>query len=230
MGMVAGQPARFVMFQPVCHISHPKLLALFPRSCFMVAFDGMSEPVLDLERDKELLRRIADGDQSAFSGFYDQYSGLLFSIAMKVLNDAKEAEDVLQEVFVQIWNKAHAYDPLLGKPASWVVTLTRNKAIDRIRASQRRSRFLEQATIEASALPDDSPSANEKLHGRENAEMIRSVVAALPSDQRRAIELAFFSGLTQDEISKTLQEPLGTIKARIRRGMLKLREKLEGFI
>jgi RNA polymerase sigma-70 factor (ECF subfamily) len=190
----------------------------------------MSEPALDLERDVELLRRIADGDRSAFSDFYDQYSGLLFSIAIKVLNDPREAEDVLQEVFMQIWNKADAYDQLLGKPASWAVTLTRNKAIDRIRASQRRSRLLEQATVEADVLPEDSPSAGESLYGKENAQMVRSVVAALPSDQRRAIELAFFSGLTQDEIAKTLQEPLGTIKARIRRGMLKLREKLEGFV
>jgi RNA polymerase sigma-70 factor (ECF subfamily) len=218
------------MFQPVCNTGHSKSQDLFPRFCFMLAFDGMSEPALDLERDVELLRRIAGGDRSAFSSFYDQYSGLLFSIAIKVLNDSKEAEDVLQEVFMQIWNKADAYNPLLGKPVSWAVTLTRNKAIDRIRASQRRSKLLEQATLEVGALPDDSPSANEKLHGKENAEMIRSVVAALPSDQRRAIELAFFSGLTQDEIAKTLQEPLGTIKARIRRGMLKLREKLEGFI
>lgn len=206
------------------------MLELLPQFCFIVAFDGMSEPALDSERDRELLRRIADGDRSAFANFYDQYSGLLFSIAVKVLNDSKEAEDVLQEVFLQIWNKADAYDPMLGRPASWAVTLTRNKAIDRIRASQRRSKLLEQAAIEANAMPDDSPSANEKLLGRENSEMIRSVVAALPSDQRRAIELAFFSGLTQDEIAKTLREPLGTIKARIRRGMLKLREKLEGFI
>ena len=190
----------------------------------------MSEPILDLERDVEWLRRIADGDRSAFSDFYDQYSSLLFSIALKILNDGKEAEDVLQEVFMQIWNKAGAYNPLLGKPASWAVTLTRNKAIDRIRAAQRRSKLIEQATVEADVRPDTSPSANEKLHGKENAEMIRSVVAALPADQRRAIELAFFSGLTQDEISQQLQEPLGTIKARIRRGMLKLREKLEGFI
>ncbi len=196
----------------------------------MLAFDGMSEPALDFERDAELLRRIAGGDRSAFSDFYDQYSGLLFSIAVRVLNDSKEAEDVLQEVFLQIWNKADTYDPLLGKPVSWAVTFTRNKAIDRVRASQRRSKLLEQATVEEGFLPADSPSANERLCGKENAEMIRSVVAALPSDQKRAIELAFFSGLTQDEIAKTLQEPLGTIKARIRRGMLKLREKLEGFI
>ncbi len=218
------------MFQSVCNTGHPVSLDLLPLVCSILAFDGMSEPDLALERDVERLRRIAGGDRSAFSDFYDQYSGLLFSIAIKVLNDPKEAEDVLQEVFMQIWNKADAYDPLLGKPASWAVTLTRNKAIDRIRASQRRSKLLEQATVEANVVPEDSPSAHETLHGRENAEKIRSVVAALPADQRRAIELAFFSGLTQDEIAKTLQEPLGTIKARIRRGMLKLREKLEGFI
>ena len=195
-----------------------------------MAFDGMSEPALNFERDVELLRRIADGDRSAFSEFYEQYSGLLFSIAVKILNDSKEAEDVLQEVFMLIWNKADAYNQLLGKPVSWAVTLTRNKAIDRVRASQRRSRLLEQATAEAIVLPDDAASANEKLHGKENAELIRSVVAALPSDQRRAIEMAFFGGLTQEEIAKKLEEPLGTIKARIRRGMLKLRDKLEGFI
>ena len=190
----------------------------------------MSEPTPDREQDVELLRRIAGGDRSAFSSFYDQYSGLLFAIAVKVLNDAGEAEDVLQEVFLQIWNKADAYDPRLGKPVSWAVTLTRNKAIDRIRSSQRRAKLLDQATVEAGALLADAPSANEKLHGKENAEMIRSVVAALPPPQRRAIELAFFNGLTQDEIAKSLQEPLGTVKARIRRGMLTLRDKLEGFI
>jgi RNA polymerase sigma-70 factor, ECF subfamily len=218
------------MFQPSGMATHPIALDLFPGFCFFQSSESMSEPALNLERDVELLRRIGNGDRSAFGSFYDQYSGLLFSIAVKILNDAKEAEDVLQEVFIQIWNKANAYDPLLGKPASWAVALTRNKAIDRIRASNRRSKFLEQATVEANLAMDDAPTANEKLHGRENAQMIRSVVAALPLDQRRAIELAFFSGLTQDEIARNLHEPLGTIKARIRRGMLKLREKLEGCV
>jgi len=190
----------------------------------------MSAPASDLERDVELLRRIGDGDRLAFGRFYDHHSGLLFSIAVKILNDAGEAEDVLQEVFMQIWDKADSYNPVLGKPTSWLVTLARNRAIDRIRASQRRSRLLEQAAEEASVITDDSPSANETMYGKENAERIQSLMSELPADQKRAIELAFFSGLTQEEISKTLREPLGTVKARIRRGMLKLREKLEGFI
>jgi RNA polymerase sigma-70 factor, ECF subfamily len=192
------------------------------------ADDGMSETAQ--MNDVDLLRRIGDGDRKAFERFYDQYSGLLFSIAVKILNDASEAEDVMQEVFLQIWDKAGGYNPLLGKPASWAVTLVRNKAIDRIRASQRRAKLMEQATVEAASGPENSPTANERLHGKENAELIRNVVAGLPADQRRAIEMAFFSGLTQNEISEKLQEPLGTVKARIRRGMIKLRDQLEGFL
>lgn len=219
------------MFQPIAQTGCSRLLDLLQGFCFLFVLVGMSTSVTDLERDIELLRRIGTGDRSAFGSFYDHHSGLLFSIAVKILNDAGEAEDVLQEVFMQIWDKADTYNPLLGKPTSWAVTLTRNKAIDRIRSSHRRSKLLEQATAEASVLlPDDSPSANETMLGKETAEMIRTVVVALPSDQRRAIELAFFNGLTQDEIARTLQEPLGTIKARIRRGMLKLREQLEAFI
>ena len=188
----------------------------------------LNEPVMD--NDVELLRSISAGDRLAFSQFYDQYSKLLFSIAFRILNDQKEAEDVLQEVFVQIWDKAGNYNPNLGKPCSWAITLTRNKAIDYIRAYQRRSKLMEQATTEMLVRTPGAATANESVRGRENVELIGSAVAELPEDQRKAIEMAFFSGLTQNEISETLQEPLGTIKARIRRGMLKLRGRLEGIV
>jgi RNA polymerase sigma-70 factor (ECF subfamily) len=149
-------------------------------------------------------------------------------VAVKILRDQKEAEDVLQDVFVQIWEKARSFDSRLGKPSSWAVTFVRNKSIDRIRASQRRSRLVEDATAEIAPLQADAPTANDAVCGKEKAEVIRSAVINLPTEQRQAIEMAFFSGLTQNEISERLREPLGTIKARIRRGMLKLREKLEG--
>lgn len=191
-------------------------------------FNGVNEPGLD--NDVDLLREISAGDRSAFARFYDQYSKLLFSIAFKILNDAKEAEDVLQEVFLQVWDKAGHYDPRLGKPVSWAVTLTRNKAIDHIRSSQRRSRLMEEAATEMAVRSDGDATANESVRGKESAEQINSAVAELPADQRKAIEMAFFSGLTQNEISETLREPLGTIKARIRRGMLKLRDRLEGCV
>ena len=178
----------------------------------------------------ELLRSISEGDRHAFSRFYDQYARLLFSIAFRILNDQKEAEDVLQEVFLQIWDKAGSYNPLLGKPGSWAVTLTRNKAIDYIRAHQRRSKLVEHAATEIAANPATFAPANDSVHRPDHAELISSAVAELPADQRKAIEMAFFSGFTQNEISETLKEPLGTIKARIRRGMLKLRDRLEGFV
>jgi len=181
----------------------------------------------DQDNDVRMLQRIAAGDRAAFAEFYDAYSGLLFSLAAKILNDAREAEDVLQEVCLQIWQKAGNYNPRLGKPIHWAVALARNKAIDRVRASQRRARLLEHATGARAGETAAPMAANEALHGRERAALIRNALAGLPPDQRHAIELAFFSGLTQDEISEKLREPLGTVKARIRRGMLKLRDLLE---
>lgn len=182
------------------------------------------------ERDIELLRRIAASDRAAFAEFYDRHATLMFSVASKILNDAGEAEDVLQETFVQIWEKAKNFDPQLGKASSWVCILVRNKAIDRIRASQRRSRLAEKAEVEFNLLAEADDTANEAVHGREHAKLIQSAIVGLPAEQRHAIELAYFSGLTQDEISKKLNEPLGTIKARIRRGLLKLRDQLEGVL
>jgi RNA polymerase sigma-70 factor, ECF subfamily len=180
--------------------------------------------------DGELLRRIGAGDRDAFAEFYDRNSRLMFSVASKILNDAGEAEDVLQETFVQIWEKARKFDPKLGKPSSWVAIMVRNKAIDRIRASQRRSRLADEAGAEFAIASEVRDTANEAMHGHEKAKLIQSAIVELPVEQRRAIELAYFSGLTQDEISKKLNEPLGTIKARIRRGLLKLRDQLEGLL
>ena len=182
------------------------------------------------DQDAALLRRIGAKDRDAFAEFYDKYSTLLFSIASKILNDAAEAEDVLQETFVQIWEKAGNFDPTLGQPLGWAVTLARNRAIDRIRASQRRNLLAEVAGVEFAIATNSSESANETVSGHEKAKLIHSALVELPAEQRRAIELAFFSGLTQNEISETLHEPLGTIKARIRRGLIKLRDQLEGLL
>jgi RNA polymerase sigma-70 factor, ECF subfamily len=182
------------------------------------------------ERDIELLRKIAAGDRTAFGEFYDRHSVLMFSVASRILNDPGDAEDVLQEAFVQIWEKAGNFDPKLGKPSSWAAILVRNKAIDRIRASQRRTRLAQDAGTEMAIMAEGNESANETVHGHEKAKLIHSAIVELPVEQRNAIELAYFSGLTQNEISEKLQEPLGTVKARIRRGLLKLRDQLEGLL
>lgn len=187
--------------------------------------------VADQLQDAALIERIRGGDRAAFLGFYDRYSPLMFSVAARVLGDRKEAEDVLQDVMLVIWNKSGEYDPLLGTLSSWAVALTRNKALDRLRARTRRLRLIEEAAIQAED-PDVSafPSANEIVHGRERAQLLRDAMSALPADQRMAIELAFFTGLSQSDIARRLQQPLGTIKARIRRGMLRLREQLGGVL
>ena len=179
--------------------------------------------------DLDLLRRIAAGDSGALGQFYDSHAPTLFALACRILTDAKEAEDVLQDVFLQLWNRAAAFDSAQGRPLAWVLTLTRNKAIDRLRATKRRQSRLvpETETETVEDYPSPSISAPDAARASEQGELVRSALAGLPGDQRRAIELAFFDGLTQTEIAAVLNEPLGTIKARIRRGMLKLRTELE---
>lgn len=179
----------------------------------------------DSSEEIELIQRIGDGDRASFEQFYERYNGVLFSTAFRVLNDPTDAEDVTQEVFIMIWNKAGLYDPSRGKPLTWAVTMTRNKAIDKLRSLQRRFRLKEEAGKEL--------GASEMVHERqpiddvdsaEQAVLIRNAVNKLSAEQREVIEMAYFKGLTQNEIADRLKEPLGTIKARIRRGMLKLKK------
>jgi RNA polymerase sigma-70 factor (ECF subfamily) len=187
------------------------------------------DPTFDLEAEIELLKRISAGDRRSFEQLYDRFSGVLFSTAYRVLNNQEAAEDVLQDVFVQIWEKAPLYDPARGKPLTWAITLTRNKSIDRLRSAQRRNRLGDELENEAQSLEQfDDKSSVEVVEAMEKGKLVRAAIAKLSKDQREAIELAFFSGLTQTEISEQLNEPLGTIKARIRRGMMKLRDLLDG--
>ena len=180
-----------------------------------------------LDAEIELLRRVAKGDRSAFEELYDRFSGVLFSTAYRVLNNQEATEDVIQDVFIQIWEKAPLYNPALGKPMTWAITLTRNKAIDRLRSTQRRGRLQDEMQREAETFEQfDERSSFDAASGVETGKLVRDAVQKLSKDQREAIELAFFSSLTQTEIAERLNEPLGTVKARIRRGMLRLKEIL----
>jgi RNA polymerase sigma-70 factor (ECF subfamily) len=179
----------------------------------------------ELEAEIDLLRRVGRGDRGSFEELYDRLSGVLFSVAYRVLNNEAAAEDVLQDVFVQIWEKAPLYDPAIGKPLTWALTLTRNKAIDRLRATQRRSRLQDKVQQESEVFEQfDARSSFEALASAEAGKLVREAMAKLSQDQRQVIELAFFSSMTQTEIAELLNLPLGTVKARIRRGMMKLRE------
>ena len=186
-----------------------------------------ANPDNDLEAEIALLHRIGQGDRRSFEELYDRFSGVLFSTGYRVLNNQEAAEDVLQDVFIQIWEKAALYDPARGKPMTWAITLARNKAIDRLRSTQRRSRLQDDLEHEAQTVEQfDDKNSFDAVSSVETGEMVREAIKKLSKDQREAIELAFFSSLTQTEISERLGEPLGTVKARIRRGMMKLKDLL----
>ncbi len=178
----------------------------------------------------ELLRRIAAQDRDALHEFYEQTARPLFCLACRMLGNVADAEDVIQDVFVQIWTKAGKFDASKGQPFHWALALARNRCIDGLRARRRASRVTAEMDGETVLDPPvelaslDAPLTESEIAG------IQSVVNELPKDQRQAIEMAFFGGLTHQEIAESLQEPLGTIKARIRRGMLKLREGLQSYL
>jgi RNA polymerase sigma-70 factor (ECF subfamily) len=179
--------------------------------------------------DREMIERIGRGDQSAFSALYDRLSRPLYSLALRMLGDAGDAQDALQDVFLQIWSRAATYNPEQSTVFSWTVLLTRSRVIDRLRARKRRLRVVDSATGDEDADVADAStmeSAADTADKNDEAARVRSVLNNLPSEQREAIELAFFGDLTHHEIAARLGEPLGTIKARIRRGLLKLRERL----
>ena len=174
--------------------------------------------------DTDLLQLVAAGDHDSLDELHRRYSGVLLATAFRVLNNTRDAEEVVQEAFVQIWEKAGVYDAARGKPLTWAMTLTRNKAIDRLRRIQRRHRLHDEIEEEAQIWDRivENDSCDQAVSHETHA-MVRSAVIQLSDDQRRAIELAFFGGLTQHQIAEQLDEPLGTVKARIRRGMIKLR-------
>jgi RNA polymerase sigma-70 factor (ECF subfamily) len=179
----------------------------------------------ELETEIELLRRVGQGDRESFEKLYDRLSGVLYSAAYRVLNNEASAEDVLQDVFVQIWEKAPLYNPAIGKPLTWALTLTRNKAIDRLRSTHRRSQLEDKVRFESEIFQQfDDRSSYDAFVSAETGQLVREAMEKLSKDQRQVIDLAFFSSMTQTEIADLLKLPLGTIKARIRRGMMKLRE------
>jgi RNA polymerase sigma-70 factor, ECF subfamily len=181
------------------------------------------------ESQAQLLHRIAAQDRQALAEFYDQTAGPLFSFALRILGDVAEAEEVIQDVFVQIWEKAATFDAALGAPFHWALSFTRHRSIDRLRARQRRARLLDEFQDLATAESSSETGPGQTALTGDEATAVRGALLSLPADQRQAIEMAFFGGLTHPQIAEALGQPLGTIKARIRRGMLKLRDLLQDY-
>jgi RNA polymerase sigma-70 factor (ECF subfamily) len=184
-------------------------------------------PASTLEVDQRTLEQLAGGNEGALAELYDRHSRLLYSLALRIVRHQADAEDVLQEVFSQVWRQASRYDASRGTVVGWLVTLTRGRAIDRLRRERVKP---DQVRDELAArdLPDRGMSADLQLVTAEQALQVRAALEALPDTQRVPLELAYFEGLTQTEIADRLTVPLGTVKTRMRQALLRLREALAG--
>ena len=174
--------------------------------------------------DQASLERMARGDQAGLAEMYDRHGRLVYSLALRIVRDRGDAEDVTQDVFVQAWRQASRFDTTRGNVAAWLLTMARSRAIDLIR--RRRVRPQPGADDMVMETKDASPAPDVQFEWVQRAEVIQEAMGALPLLQRLAIELAFFEGLTQAEIAEQLEVPLGTVKTRIRQGLLKLRDRL----
>jgi RNA polymerase sigma-70 factor (ECF subfamily) len=169
------------------------------------------------------------GEEAAFAEFYDRFAPGLFSVIYAILRDQKEAEDVLQDAFVQMWKRSASYDPARSKLFTWAVMISRHKAIDRLRSRQRQSKLSEEMANETkrNSLGATFERADFAILQQDERERVRAALGQLNDSQREALDLAFFSGLTHTQIAEKLGTPLGTVKARIRRGLLALRDLLK---
>jgi RNA polymerase sigma-70 factor, ECF subfamily len=177
--------------------------------------------------DETLVERVRARDAEAFAGLYDRHADLIYSVALRVLADPALAQDAVQDVFLRLWRAPEAYDPARGKFVSWLVSVARNRAVDEVRMrGRRRTREIgENSSVDD---PPDGKAEDPQLAVQVQADRlaVRRALDVLPAEQRRAIELAYFSGLTQQEIAERTGEPLGTIKTRTRLAMRKLRAAL----
>ncbi|MCS7050640.1 MAG: sigma-70 family RNA polymerase sigma factor [Thermomicrobium sp.] len=178
--------------------------------------------------DALLAQRVADGDTRALERLYDRYARPVFSLALRMLGDPAEAEEILQETFVRLWQQAARYDANRGSFGSWLMSIAHNLAVDALRTRSRRPQRAD--FVELAALPphhlDEAVVVHEAAEVSELRDRVRQALARLPEPQRQAIELAYFAGLTHSEIAAVLGEPIGTVKTRLRLGMQKLQALL----
>jgi RNA polymerase sigma-70 factor, ECF subfamily len=177
--------------------------------------------------DRAALARMARGDEGGLAELYDRHARLVFSLALRILQNRADAEDVVQEVFAQVWTQARRYEGERGSVAGWMLMMARSRAIDRLRARRARPEAAGQ-TPDTQNMADRSPTQDVLLLSNEEVGKLRQALDALPAVQRTALELAYYEGLTHAEIADRLSEPLGTIKTRIRQAVIKLRESLTG--
>jgi len=177
--------------------------------------------------DAALMEQLARREPRALELLYDRYARAVYSLVLRIAQQAASAEEIVQDVFLQLWRNAHLYQPTRGPLEPWLFTLARNRALDHLRLKREKQRRREE-TLELQPAAVATPNPEYVVDRQQRAERVRALMRSLPETQRRAIELAFFEGMTHSEIAAALREPLGTVKSWIRTGLLRLREALEG--
>jgi RNA polymerase sigma-70 factor, ECF subfamily len=179
--------------------------------------------------DSDLLTLIAKGDRRAFGRLYDRSSEVLFTLSLRMLGDREEAEDLLQEVYTEVWRKSVRYDARRGPPMAWLITLTRSRGIDRLRARTSRGHGMTDSIDDAPVAQTQGrdPTPFDQQADAEVRVMVMKALVELPAAQRQALELSYYEGLSHSEIAERLKEPVGTIKTRIKLGMSKLKTALQ---
>jgi RNA polymerase sigma-70 factor (ECF subfamily) len=192
----------------------------------VVGFPGRSAE--SQAEDQRALRRVVDRDSGGLGTLYDRHGRAVFSLALRILGDESDAEEVTQDVFAQAWHRAGQYDESRGTVAAWLLVIARTRAIDRFRARRVRpeGRVQDDGGLTLQQLPATDPDVASEMMAAERGQRVRRALEALPFFQRVAIELAYFEGLSQREIAERLEQPLGTVKTRMRLGLLKLRDAL----
>lgn len=178
--------------------------------------------------DIDLLNAVAKKDRSALSTFYDRHSAGLYGLALKILRDEALAQDVLQDLFLFLWESADRFTERRGSPVGWMMISCRNRCIDKLRQKERRQKRsvnLDETTLQSIEM-NESESPLEFVHQKEVQKVVTRALEGLPEEQRVPIEMAYFKGMSQSEIAKDLNLPLGTVKTRIRLGMQKLKDSI----
>lgn len=177
--------------------------------------------------DAALVQRLLQRDVSAFEQLYDRHSRIVYGLVLRILQQASTAEEVVQDIFLQLWRNAAQYDGSRGPFLPWLLTLARNRALDHLRLKSERQRRREEQSEQLPPVVVSAPDFAAKLDDQRRAARVRELMSALQPQQKRAIELAYFEGLSHSEIAARLEEPLGTVKSWIRNGLLKLKEGLQ---
>ena len=173
---------------------------------------------------EDVIARIARGDRDALRAAYDAFAGRAMAVAARILRSSEEAEEVVQDTFVEIWRRAAEYRPERGSPAAWIAAMARSRAIDRLRQRARDENAMR--TLASQPPREPHPPPSESTARQQERSRVRAALASLPAEQRRTVELAYFDGLTQSEIARATGEALGTVKTRIRLGIEKLADAL----